>query len=555
MAALRPVRDVAETLGLPEASVFEWGPGRAKVDHRLAEVGRREGARYVLVTAISPTPLGEGKTVHTVGLAMALASRGERTVCTLRQPSLGPVFGIKGGGAGGGACTLEPESAINFHLTGDFHAVGAATNLLAAATDTSILLDNPLRIDPESVTWRRVVDVNDRALRSIRIGLGGPQNGIPRDTAFDITAASEVMSVLALARDLDDLQARLGRMVVAGRFTGGPVTARDLEVDGAMAALLREAFDPNLVQTAEGTPALVHAGPFANISVGNSSVVADRVALAHADWVVTEAGFGADMGAEKFFDIKCRASGLFPDAAVLVATVRGLKAHSGKFAVRPGRALPPELAEEDLDAVARGAANLEAQVACVGLFDVPVVVAINRFETDTDAELELLAERALEAGARSVAVSEAFARGGEGAADLARAVREVSSGEVRGPRFLYEDADPLQEKIRIVATRVYGAASVRFSLRALDQLRRLEAGGYGTLAVCIAKTPASLSHDPARLGRPTGYELPVREVRLAAGAGFVVALAGAVSTMPGMGRDPSYRRIGLSPDGEIEKRG
>ncbi len=547
----RPIRDVAADLGLPAEQVIDCGRGRAKIDHRLAAGEPTRPFKYVVVTAVTPTPFGEGKTVQTIGLAMGLARLGERAVCTLRQPSLGPVFGIKGGGAGGGASRLEPASEINLHLTGDTHAVGAANNLLAAALDTSILLENELRIDPESVTWKRVLDVNDRALRKVRIGLGGPKNGLPRDTGFDITAASEVMSVLGLARDLDDLRKRLARIVVARTFTGRPVTASDLECDGAMAALLRDAFDPNLVQTCEGTPALLHTGPFANISFGNSSVVADRLAARFADWVVTEAGFGADMGAEKFFNVKCRASGMRPDAAVLVATVRALKAHSGMFEVKVGKPLPEELTRENLDALVLGASNLEAQIANVLRHGVPVVVAVNRFPGDTEREIELLRDRALGAGASAVAVSAAFAQGGEGSRELALAVRTVASSESARLAFLYRTEEGLREKIWKVATEVYGAESVRFSPRALDEIQRLEAHGFGELCVCVAKTQLSLSHDPLLRGRPTGFVFPVREIRLCAGAGFVVALAGEIATMPGMGRSPAYRRIDLGPDGEV----
>lgn len=551
MSGPRPIREVASRLELPPESVVEWGRGRAKVDHRLAARAPRPGARYVLVTAITPTPLGEGKTVTTIGLAMALERLGERAVCTLRQPSLGPVFGLKGGGTGGGASRVVPSQDIDLHLTGDAHAVTAAANLLAAAVDTSILLDNPLHIDPEAVTWRRTVDLNDRALRRVRVGLGGPRNGIPRDAEFEIAGASEVMGVLALSRDLDDLARRLAALVVGRSLSGKLVTAADLRADGALSALLREALDPNLVQTCEGTPALVHTGPFANVSVGSSSVVADLLAASCADWVVTEAGFGADMGAEKFFHLKCRASGLRPSAAVLVASVRGLKAHSGRFAVRAGEPPPPELAREDLDALAEGSENLRAQVENLAAFGVPVVVALNHFEGDGASELELVAERALEAGAREVAVSRVHAEGGAGGLELAAALMRAAAGGPAEPVRLYADSDGLREKACVLATRLYGAESVRFSPRALDELQRLEAEGFGGLPVCMAKTQHSLSHDPALRGRPRGFVFPVRSARLCAGAGFVVMEAGTITTMPGMGRDPAYRRIGLGPGGAV----
>jgi len=549
--AARPVVELAAELGIPAEGVTTYGRLKAKLDHRLAASGERRDVRYVLVSAVTPTPAGEGKTVHTVGLSMALSALGKRAVCTLRQPSLGPVFGVKGGGAGGGACQLVPLEDVNLHLTGDFHAVGAANNLLAAAVDTSILLDNPHRLDPEKVSWRRVLDTNDRALRQVRIGLGGSRNGIPRDTGFDITAASEVMSILGLSHDLRDLRERLGRIVVGRRFTGRAVTAEDLGAAGSMAALLRDALDPTLVQTSEGTPALVHTGPFANISYGNSSVVADLLAARFADYVVTEAGFGADMGAEKFFNIKCRVSGMRPDVCVVVATVRALKTHSGQFEVKPGRPLPPELLEEDLDALARGIANLEAQLANVRLHGVPCVVALNRHATDTESELALVSDRALEAGAEAVEVSDVYARGSAGGEALARRVVEVAESGKADFRHLYELDASLRDKILELATGLYGAESIVFTPRAQEQLTRLEEGGYGDLPVCVAKTQYSLSHDAALKGRPTGFTFPVREVRLAAGAGFVVPLAGDIATMPGLGREPAYRRIDVDPDGRI----
>jgi formate--tetrahydrofolate ligase len=553
MPGIRPITDVAADLGVPADRLAAFGTRKAKLDHTLATGERRTGSRYVLVTGVTPTPAGEGKTVQTIGLAMALArlGGGSRAVCTLRQPSLGPVFGMKGGGTGGGASTLHPSDDINLHLLGDAHAVAAANNLLAAAIDTSITLENPYRIDPEAVSWKRVVDINDRALRSIRTGLGGPKNGLPRDSGFDITPASEVMSILGLAADLDDLRARLDRTVIGRTLSSEPITAGDLGVSGAMTALLRDAIDPNLVQTCEGTPALVHTGPFANISFGNSSVLADRIALRYADWVVTEAGFGADMGAEKFFNIKCRATGLEPDVAVLVATVRSLKAQSGKFERGQGVAFLETLVKPDLEALAIGINNLEAQIDNVRLHGIPVVVAINHFGSDAAEELELIRERALAAGASRVAVSDVFALGGAGGRELAEAVAEVAESGTASLKRLYRDADGLREKVWAIATQVYGAESVRFSPRALEEIWRLEESGFGGLPVCIAKTQYSLSHDPTRLGRPRGFDLPVREMRLCAGAGFVVPMVGEIMTMPGMGRNPSYRRIDVGPDGEI----
>jgi len=548
-ASLRELPDVMARYGVPPGRAVPWGRSKAKIDHRL---GRGEPrARLVLVTAITPTPAGEGKTVQTIGLAMALEHLGQRAICTIRQPSMGPVFGIKGGAAGGGYSQVVPMEDFNLHLTGDFHAVGAASNLLAAALDTSILLDNPLEIDPESVTWRRVVDVNDRALREVRTGLGGPRNGVPRRTGFDITAASEVMAILGLAADLADLRARLGRIHVADDVRGEPVAAEDLKVAGAMAAILHDAIDPTLMQTIEGTAALVHTGPFANIAHGNSSVIADRVAARFADWVVTEAGFGADMGAEKFFNIKCRISGMRPSACVLVATVRALKAHSGRYPMKQGRPLPPELSEEDLAALAEGCCNLEAQIENLLAHGVPVVVAVNRFRGDTERELELVRQRALAAGAAAAEVSEVHARGSEGGLALARAVVRVAESGQADFRFLYPDEIPLRAKVELLAARLYGAGSVDFSVDARAALARIEERGHGHLPVCMAKTQYSLSHDPRFLGRPRGFVLPVRGVRLASGAGFVVVYAGGIMTMPGLGRNPGYERVDLDAEGRI----
>ncbi len=552
MGRIQPIGDVARDAGLPPEAVFAHGTTKAKVDHRLGAAARGTGARTVLVTAITPTPAGEGKTVTTIGLSMALNRLGKRAVCTLRQPSMGPVFGVKGGGAGGGKSLVVPMEELNLHLTGDFHAIGAANNLLAAAVDTSILLDNPLAIDPEKVTWRRVLDVNDRALREIRVGLGGPKNGIPRDSGFDITPASEVMSVVGLAADRGDLRERLGRVVIGEDFHGHPVTAERLGVAGAMAAILRDTLDPTLMQTCEGTPALVHTGPFANISYGNCSVLADRVAANFAEYVVTEAGFGADMGAEKYLNIKCRVSGMRPDAAVVVATVRALKTHSGHFPLKTAAPLPPELFEENLEALEEGCCNLEAQLATLARHGVPAVVAVNRFPTDTERELELICAKAREFGAAGVAVSEVFERGGEGGVALAGEVARVAESGAADFRFLYEDDDSLQEKLWKLATQVYGAGSVQLTPRATEQVRRLEAAGFDKLPLCVAKTQYSLSHDPSFKGRPSGFVFPIREIRLYAGAGFLVPLAGNIMTMPGLGRKPAYRQIDVDGEGVIQ---
>ena len=547
---LRPIAELAAERGLPAARLVPLGAHKAKVDHRLAAEAPRPGARIVLVTAITPTPAGEGKTVHTVGLGLALNKLGKRAISTIRQPSMGPVFGIKGGAAGGGRSQVLPMEDINLHLTGDFHAVGAATNLLAAALDTSCLLDNPLGVDPATIAIRRVVDVNDRALREIQVGLGGPKNGIPRTTGFDITSASEVMAVLGLCRDLKDLRARLGRIVVGQRRDGSPVTAEDLRVAGAMAALVRDAIDPNVLQTTEATLALVHTGPFANIAHGNSSVIADLVAATSFDYVVTEAGFGADMGAEKFFNIKCRASGQQPSCAVLVATVRALKVHSGRYEL-VGNKLPESLGTEDLEALRVGAANLDAQIANVRRHGVPVVVAINRFPTDSPAELEFVRLRALEAGAVGAEISELHARGSEGGLALGEAVIEAAeSGEARF-EHLYPLEASIVEKLELLARKLYGAGSVVMSAVAGAQARRFEEQGFGALPICVAKTQYSLSHDPKLKGRPLGFPFPIRELRLAAGAGFLVAYAGDVMTMPGLGRTPGYQNVDLDEEGRI----
>ena len=549
--SLRPIQDLVRDLDLAPEAVSPYGRYKAKLDHRLGEGEPRPGSRYVLVTAINPTPAGEGKTVTTIGLSMALNRLGRQAVCTIRQPSMGPVFGVKGGGAGGGRSQVVPMEELNLHLTGDFHAVAAANNLLAAAADTSILLDNPLELDPEKVSWRRVVDMNDRALREVRVGLGGKRNGVPRDSGFDITSASEIMSVLGLARDRGDLRRRLGRIVVGESFQGHDVTAEELEVAGAMAAILKEAIDPTLMQTIEGTPAIVHTGPFANISYGNSSVVGDRLAARLFDYVVTEAGFGADMGAEKFFNIKCRVSGMSPDCAVVVATVRAIKAHSGHFPLKPGAPLPPALLEENLEALEEGVVNLEAQLANLALHGIPAIVAVNRFPTDSQAEVDLLKRRALEAGAVEVAVSTVFADGSAGGVELAEAVVRTCDAGQADFRHLYGLELSPPEKIHRLATEVYGAGSVQFSARASREILRYTERGHGDLPVCVAKTQYSLSHDAQFKGRPTGFVFPVREVRLLAGAGFLVPLAGDILTMPGLGRRPAYKGIDMDENGTI----
>jgi formate--tetrahydrofolate ligase len=549
----RPILDVAHDLGLRDDEIELYGNTKAKVTLeglRRVEAANPRG-RYVVVTAISPTPLGEGKSTTTVGLAQGLNRIGRRAAVTIRQPSLGPVFGIKGGAAGGGYSQIIPMEDFNLHLTGDVHAIGAAHNLAAAFIDNHIHHGNALGIDAHGILWPRVLDISDRALREVVIGLGGKENGYPRESLFVITVASEVMAILALASDLQDLRARLGRIVLATRRDGSPVTADDLKVAGSMTVLLRDALKPNLLQTLEGGPAFVHCGPFGNIAHGNSSVLADRVALATNEIVVTEAGFGADMGAEKFFDIKCRASGLRPDAAVIVATVRALKMHGGVGRIVAGKPLDPALTSENPDAVRAGGANLTAQIENVLAFNVPVVVAINTFPTDTPAEIEAVREVALASGARDAVVARHFTDGGAGAEDLARAVWAAAEAGAPDFRLLYPDDVPLRTKIETIATRLYGADGVDYLPAASRSLDQYEAMGFGHLPICMAKTQYSLSHDAKLLGRPTGFRIPIREVRLSAGAGFVTPIAGDMRTMPGLNSRPGGERIDIDADGNV----
>ena len=540
---LRPIQDIAAQLGIPATAVLPYGRHKAKIDHDfLASVaaGPSRGA-LVLVTGITPTPAGEGKTTATIGLTDALNAAGNRAVACLREPSLGPCFGVKGGATGGGRAQVAPMEDINLHFTGDFHAITAAHGLLAAMLANSLHWDNPHGLDARRIAWRRAVDMNDRSLRQIVTGLGGPQNGSAREDGYDITVASEVMAILCLSRDLDDLQARLGRIVVGERRDGSLVTAATLKAAGAMAALLRDAMMPNLVQTLEGSPALVHGGPFANIAHGCSSIAATRLGLSLADIVVTEAGFGADLGGEKFLDIKCRIGGLAPACAVVVATVRALKMHGGMAKADLGR--------EDVAAVARGLPNLQRHVANMRRFGLPVAVAVNRFSGDTDAETAAIRDGL---PGTEVALCTHWADGAAGAATLAGIVqRMVRSGEARF-RTLYADELPLDTKLRRIATEIYGAADVAIAKAAQRKLDRYAAEGFAGLPVCVAKTPYSFSADPTLRGAPEGHVLPVRDVRLAAGAGFVVALAGDVMTMPGLPRVPAAEAIGLAADGRIE---
>ena len=549
-ALLKPLDDVAHELGIGPHLLEPYGESVVKIKLAAIEaLADRPAAKYVVVTAITPTPLGEGKTTTTVGLGQGFRHIGKRATIAIRQPSMGPTFGIKGGAAGGGYSQVVPMEVLNLHLTGDMHAVTAAHNMLAAMIDNHLYQGNQLGLDPHNITWRRVLDVNDRALRNIVIGLGSRLDGVPRQTGFDITAASEVMATLALSTSLADLRARLARVVVGYTVAGDPVTAEQLSAAGSMAVILRDAIKPNLLQTLENTPVLVHTGPFGNIATGNSSVVADLIGIHTGDYLVTEAGFGADMGAERFFNIKCRASGLRPDAAVVVATVRALKAHSGKYKIIAGRPLPADLLAENPDDVLAGAANLRKQIENVRLHGIPAVVAINAFPTDHPSEHEAIREAAAAAGARS-AVCTHFADGGRGAAELAEAVAEAAD-EPSEFRFLYPSEASLKEKIETIAARVYGAAGVEYSAQASKQLTTYEAAGFGTLPVCIAKTHLSISSDPALKGAPTGWTLPVREVRASVGAGFVYPICGEMRTMPGLSASPAAARIDLDERGEI----
>nr|WP_277997016.1 formate--tetrahydrofolate ligase [Moorella humiferrea] len=542
-AKMKPVMELARALGIEEDEVELYGKYKAKISLDVYKrLKNKPDGKLILVTAITPTPAGEGKTTTSVGLTDALARLGKKVMVCLREPSLGPSFGIKGGAAGGGYAQVVPMEDINLHFTGDIHAVTYAHNLLAAMVDNHLQQGNALNIDPRTVTWRRVIDLNDRALRHIVIGLGGKANGVPRETGFDISVASEVMACLCLASDLMDLKERFRRIVVGYTYDGKPVTAGDLEAQGSMALLMKDAIKPNLVQTLENTPAFVHGGPFANIAHGCNSIVATRTALKLADYVVTEAGFGADLGAEKFFDVKCRYAGLKPDATVIVATVRALKMHGG---VPKG-----ELAAENLEALRQGFANLEKHIENVGKFGVPAVVAINVFPTDTRAELDLLFELCRKAGAE-VAISEVWARGGAGGLELAQKVLSTIETKPSNFRPLYELELGIKEKIHKIATEIYGADGVNYTAEADKAIERYEAMGYGNLPVVMAKTQYSFSDDMTKLGRPQNFTITVREVRLSAGAGFIVPITGAIMTMPGLPKRPAACSIDIDADGVI----
>jgi formate--tetrahydrofolate ligase len=548
-ARLLPMPEIAARMGIGPHLLEPYGYDVAKIRlEAIAELADRPMAKYVVVSAITPTPLGEGKTTTTVGLGQALSLIGKRATIAIRQPSMGPTFGIKGGAAGGGYSQVVPMERLNLHLTGDMHAITAAHNLLAAMIDNRIHHHEAL-VDRDSVTWRRVLDVSDRVLRNVIVGLGTREDGVIRMTGFDITAASEVMTVLALTTSLRDMRERLGRIVIGNTREGKPITAEELSAAGAMTVILRDAIKPNLLQTLENTPVLVHAGPFGNIATGNSSVIADLIGIRCGDFLVTEAGFGADMGAERFFNIKCRASGLAPDAAVVVATVRALKVHSGRFRVVAGRPLPAEMVKENPDDVWAGAANLRKQVENIRIHGVTPVVAINSFPTDHPSEQAAVREIAEELGVRS-AVCNNFAEGGRGATELAEAVDEAAH-EPSSFHFLYAAEATLREKIETVATKVYGAEGVEYYPPAAEQLDSYERNGFGKLCVCIAKTHLSISSDPKLKGAPTGWKLPVREVRASVGAGFVYPICGDMRTMPGLPSSPNAIRIDIDEKGEI----
>ncbi|MGH1491701.1 MAG: formate--tetrahydrofolate ligase [Acidimicrobiales bacterium] len=554
-AEIKPLAEIASDAGIPSDCLEAYGTGSAKIKlSAIDAMSDRPRAKYVVVTAITPTPLGEGKTTTTVGLGQAFQYINSSATIAIRQPSMGPTFGIKGGAAGGGYSQVVPMELFNLHLTGDMHAVTAAHNLCSAMLDAHLYHGNDAGFDLHNITWRRVLDVNDRALRNTVIGLGGRLDGVPRETGFDITAASEVMAALALCTSLEDLRARMGRVVLGYTKDGQPITAEEIGAAGSMTVILREAIKPNLMQTLEHTPALVHTGPFGNIATGNSSIVADQIGIHMNEFLLTEAGFGADMGAERFFNIKCRNSGIDPDAAVLVATVRGLKAHSGNHKIVAGKPLPEAILNENPDEVHQGGANLRKQLENMQIHGVTPVVAINVFPGDHPGDINAIKEIADEYGARS-AVSTHFSDGGKGAAELATAVKEAAE-EPSSFAVLYPDEMPLRDKIRTVAQKVYGADDIDISPAANKQLDTYEAAGFGHLPVCIAKTHLSISSDASLKGAPTGWTLPVREVRASVGAGFVYPICGDMRTMPGLGKNPAAKQIDLrfdgdNPEGEI----
>ena len=542
-AVVQDIREIAKKLNLTEEDLELYGKYKAKVDYNLMKRETGKQAKLILTTAINPTPAGEGKTTTTIGVADGLAKLGKNTLVALREPSLGPVFGVKGGAAGGGYAQVVPMEDINLHFTGDFHAIGAANNLLATMIDNHIYQGNALDIDPRRITWRRAMDMNDRQLRFITDGLGGKANGFPREDGFDITVASEVMAAFCLASDIMDLKERLGRIIIGYSRKGEPITAAQLNANGAMAALLKDALKPNLVQTLEGTPAFVHGGPFANIAHGCNSVIATKMAMHFADYVVTEAGFGADLGAEKFLDIKCRMSGLKPDAVIIVATVRALKYNGG--------VKKDQLNNENLEALENGLPNLLKHVENITkVFKLPAVVAINKFPLDTEAELQLVKDKCKELGV-NVALSEVWAKGGEGGEELAKEVLRLIDENEGKFEFAYDVNQPIKEKINAIATKIYGADGVDYTPNAEKQILEIEKIGYDKLPICMAKTQYSLTDDQTKLGRPTGFKITVRNIKVSAGAGFLVALTGEIMTMPGLPKAPAAEKIDVDSTGKI----
>lgn len=546
-----PITDIAASIGIKEEELVLYGKYKAKVRTNIMDrIMDRPQAKYIDVTAITPTPLGEGKTVTSIGLGQGLAKLGKNVINTLREPSMGPVFGIKGGAAGGGYSQVVPMEDLNLHFTGDIHAVGAANNLLCAMLDTHLQKGNKMNIDIPSIGLNRVMDISDRALRNIIVGLGGKENGVPRETGFDITVASEVMAILAMATNIFDLRERLGRMTVAYTKGGEPVTAEDLKAAGAMTVLLKDALNPNLIQTLEHGPCFMHCGPFANIAHGNNSILADLIACRLAHYVVTESGFGSDMGFEKMCNIKCRISGLKVDCAVIVCTIRALKMHGGLIKVVAGKPLDMEkLAEENLPSVEKGCENLEQHIKIALLHGISPVVVINRFPTDTPAEIELIMEKGLKAGAGAVVTHEGWAKGGEGCIKLAEAVIEATEKE-NSFHYLYPLEASIKEKIETIATKIYGADGVTYMDQAERNIRLFESVGFGNLPICMAKTHLSLSHDPSIKGRPKNYKIPIRDIRASVGAGFLYPLLGTMMTMPGLPSVPAATRVDIDKDGK-----
>lgn len=541
---IKDIREIGEKLGLSEKDMELYGRYKAKIDYNiLKKPANKVPAKLILVTAINPTPAGEGKTTTTIGVSDALSRLGKKTMVALREPSLGPVFGVKGGAAGGGYAQVVPMEDINLHFTGDFHAIGAANNLLAAIIDNHIYQGNALDIDNRKITWKRVMDMNDRQIRNIVCGMGGTGNGVPREDGFDITVASEVMAVFCLANDINDLKEKLGNIIIGYSRANKPITARDLNAHGAMAALLKDALKPNLVQTLEGTPAFIHGGPFANIAHGCNSIIATKMAMRFADYVVTEAGFGADLGAEKFIDIKCRKAGLRPDAVIIVASIKALKYNGG--------ILKDKLREENLEALERGMQNLLRHVENVReVYGLPTVVAINRFPNDTEAEISVVRIRCKELGV-NVALSEVWAKGGEGGEELAKEVLRLIEEEDNNFQYVYDINLSIKDKIKSIAERVYGADDADFTANALKEIKKIEDIGYGRLPICMAKTQYSLSDDATKLGRPKNFKITVRQVKVSAGAGFIVAITGEIMTMPGLPKVPSAEKIDVDGNGRI----